>query len=298
MTVLLTILAIIILLYLFVPKGYAIYEGLRFPAWSYRMKRFPDNGLKPNKHAYGSHQRQYLIHYKPRAKEVSNSHVVVYVHGGGWQFGNPEMFRPNAQLLDEMGYHSFFLSHRRIPSHNIQNLKQDMGLGMKKVKELMELEGITHQKIILGGVSSGANLSALFYLDKRIHQQAGYQKEQIAGLFLLGPPLNLHGMGHSPTLYWLAGRRSGKLFREASPIQFLEENDDMPTLIVHPENDGMVPLSSTKLFIQKAKELGFENLEFHVLEKMTHFDAASWCFKDHPSHQIVVDWLRSVSLKS
>ena len=297
MAAFLTIFVIILLLYFFVPKGFVVYEGLRFPAWSYRMKKYPDNGLKPNRHEYGDHHRQYLIHYKPSNKDDSPPHVVVYVHGGGWQFGNPEMFRPNAEVLHEMGYHSFFLSHRRIPLHNIRSLKQDVGKGMKKVMDVMQQDGISDKKIILGGVSSGANLAALFYFDKEIYQQAGFAKEHVAGMFLMAPPLNLQGMWPSPTLYWLAGRRSKSLFYEASPINYLPEKDDLPTLIVHPEKDGMVPLRSTEAFINKAKERGFENLEFHILYQMTHMDAASWCFKDHPSYDIVVNWLKEINVK-
>lgn len=295
MIVFLSIIIFVTLLYFLVPKGYVVYEGLRFPAWSYRMKKYPQNELVPNRHEYGGHQRQYLIHYKPKSTgNENNRHIVVYIHGGGWQFGNPEMFRPNAQLLEEMGYHSFFLSHRRIPKYNIDHQKEDVSKGMCKVLEIMDKEGLSNKKIILGGVSSGANLAALFYFDKVQCDLAGYRKEHFAGLFLMAPPLNLHGMWPSPTLYWLAGRRNGELFKKASPINYLNKVESVPMLVVHPEKDGMVPLRSTIAFIEKTKELGFENLEFRILEEMTHMDAASWCFEEHPSHEIVVKWLKSI----
>lgn len=285
---------LVFLLYIFVPKGFVLYEGMRFPAWSFKMKRYPDHGLDPDKYHYGQHQRQYLIHYRPENGNSHKEHVVVYIHGGGWQFGNPEMFRPNAKVLNTMGYHSFFLSHRRIPKHNILSLRADVAKGMEKVKEIMGAHGLAHQQVILGGVSSGANLAALFYFDRTMLESAGYMSEHIAGLFLMAPPLNLQGMWPSPTLRWLAGKRGGELFQKASPINFINEKEEIPTLIVAPEKDGMVPLKSTQVFIEKAKEVGFEKLEFHVLERMTHMDAASWCFKDHPSHEIVVRWLRQI----
>ena len=284
----------VFLMYVFVPKGFVLYEGMRFPVWSFKMKRYPQNGLMPEKHSFGKHKRQYLIHYRPRTNGKNQNQVVVYIHGGGWQFGTPEMFRPNAQVLDEMGYHSFFLSHRRIPKHNIRSMKEDVANAMSMVRDIMSVEGISQKKVILGGVSSGANLAALFYFDKKIKYAAGFREEHFAGLFLMAPPLNLYGMWHSPTLLWLTGRRKSRLFQEASPINFLQKKEDIATLIVHPEKDGMVPLSSTESFVEKAKELGFVNIEFHVLSKMTHMDAASWCFKDHPSHVIVKDWLEKI----
>ncbi len=140
------IIVFVFLLYVFVPKGFVLYEGMRFPAWSFKMKRFPGNGLIPEKHAFGDHNRQYLIHYRPQLGKVVQEQVVVYIHGGGWQFGNPEMFRPNAQVLEEMGYHSFFLSHRRIPLHNIRSMKEDVAGAMNKVWEIMTIEGISQKK--------------------------------------------------------------------------------------------------------------------------------------------------------
>ncbi|MEO1261968.1 MAG: alpha/beta hydrolase [Bacteroidota bacterium] len=284
----------VFLLYVFVPKGFVLYEGMRFPAWTFKMKQYPSNGLRPDKHVYGYHERQYLIHYRPQEGNGNKKQVVVYIHGGGWQFGNPEMFRPNAQILNTMGYHSFFLSHRRIPKHNILSMKADIAKGMGKVKEIMQGEGIAGKQVILGGVSSGANLAALFYFDRTMLESAGYSIEHIAGLFLMAPPLNLKGMWPSPTLRWLAGKRSGDLFEKANPISYLNDKEEVPTLIVAPEKDGMVPLKSTKIFVEKAKEVGFENLEFHILESMTHMDAASWCFTEHPSHEIVVKWLKQI----
>ncbi len=252
---------------------------------------FPKNGLEPEKHNFGQHKRQYLVHYRPKGANTQNSHVVIYIHGGGWQFGNPEMFRPNAQLLEQLGFHSFFLSHRRIPTHNIRHMMEDVASGVKQVIEVMGAEGIGHKRIILGGVSSGANLAALLYYDSNLLIENGIARTVFSGLFLMAPPLNLNAMWNSPTLMLLAGKRSSKMFAEASPIFHIEKKEDIQTLIVHPEKDGMVSLKSTETFIEKADEIGIDNIEYHVLPNMTHMDAASWCFEGHPSKVIVLEWL-------
>jgi len=282
-------------LYFFLPMGYPLYEGLRFPIWTFKMKMFPQNGLKPEKHTFGKHPRQYLVHYRPKMAKPETGHVVIYIHGGGWQFGNPEMFRPNAQLLEGLGFHSFFLSHRRVPKYNIRDMKVDVGLGMARVVEVMKKEGIGQHKIILGGVSSGANLAALYYFDRSYQNGMGLPRSLFSGLFLMAPPLNLEGMWTSPTLAWVAGSRKGEMFREASPIHFIEPEETIPTLIVHPEKDGMVPLRSVVAFYEKAQSMDYQNLEFRVLPDMMHLDAASWCFAGHPSQKIVLDWLGKVA---
>lgn len=295
MIILLAIIITVFLLYHLVPKGYVLYECLRFPAWTYRMRRFKATELQAEKHTFGQHARQYLVHYRPNGKQQLKEQVVVYVHGGGWQFGKPEIFRPNAQLLDQMGYHSFFLSHRRLPRHNIEDMKADIAAGMKKVTELMKAEKIASKKIILGGVSSGSNLAALFYFDRSMWSAAELDAQRFAGLMLLAAPLDLSKMWPSPTLKWLAGSRKEEMFRKASPVNFVNQREELPILMVHPEKDGMVPLRSTEHFLIKAREYKFEKLEYHVLPSMSHMDAASWCFREHPCHHLVVRWLDKLS---
>jgi len=288
------ILGYIILLFA-IPKGIVIYDFLRLPLWVFRMETQPKKKVKINKVKYGKHFRQYLLHYRPQKDD--RNHVVIYIHGGGWQFGRPEMFRPNAQKLVEKGYHVFMPTHRRIPVFDISHIRPDLVSGIKKILEIMEEEGISHKKVLLGGMSSGANLAGLLTFDHSLLAQAGFNRNRLAGSFLLGPPINLSGMWKSPPLYVLAGKRSGEKFRQANPIAHLMENDDLPILILHPEKDGLVEFKSVCEFCEKAEQLGFKNLEFRTLPNMIHMDAASWCFDDHPSQAIVLGWLEKMEDK-
>lgn len=282
------------LLLLIVPRGFFIYEVLRLPLWVFRMESQPKKKVHKVKVKYGKHHRQYLLHYRPKNDE--KSHVVIYIHGGGWQFGRPEMFRPNAQTLVEKGYHVFMPTHRRIPVFDITHIREDLVTGLQKIYNIMEEEGLSGKKVLLGGMSSGANLAGLITFDRRLMEDAGWERSRLAGSFLLGPPLNLNGMWNSPPLYVLAGKRSGTKFPLANPIQHLRKNDELPILILHPEKDGLVEYKSVLDFCAKAKAMGYENLEFHTLPGMIHMDAASWCFEEHPSRTIVLNWIEKMEL--
>ena len=292
-SIIIFILGYAILLWL-VPRGFPLYEGIRLPLWAFRMETQPRTNVIKKKIKYGKHFRQYLLFYQPINGETTKKHVVIYIHGGGWQFGRPEMFRPNAQKLVEQGYCVFMPTHRRIPFFNIVHMREDLAEFMKKIKEVMEEEGLSGKKILLGGMSSGANLAGLLTFDQRIFSQAGWQKNQLAGAFLLGPPINLRGMWKSPPLYVLAGKRSAETFRLANPIDHLQKDEELPILILHPEKDGLVEYQSVVDFCRKTERLGFKNLEFHTLPGMAHMDAASWCFDDHPSQKIVLGWLEKM----
>jgi acetyl esterase/lipase len=279
------------LLYWLVPKGFFLHEGLRLPPWVFRMETFPHGDYHKEKYAYGNQFRQYLLYFQPKKNSTPKNHVIVYIHGGGWQFGRPEMFRANAKIMTDLGYHVFMPSHRRIPFYNIEDLREDMLSATLKILEIMRAEGLEDKKIILGGISSGGNLAALLAFDRSILEKAGLRQSVFSALFLLGAPLHLEGMWKSPPLRMLAGKRNGGLFRKASPILHVQKGETLPTLILHGIKDGLVEYSSIVAFYEKMKEEQAADIRLMTLPDGNHLDSASWCFENHPSHKIVVNWL-------
>ena len=276
------------------PKGVILYEATRWLPWAIRMKRFPVGPHRETRFAYGQHQRQYILRVQPESDNSQPNPVIVYIHGGGWQFGTPEMFRPNALALMEAGFSVFMLSHRRIPVFGITELREDLVNGLLKIREVMEKEGSGNRKIILGGVSSGGNLAALLAFDPVLRTAAGWKKDLPAGIFLIAAPLNLRGMWHSPPLWFLAGKRNGAQFRLANPIDHLETCENIPTLIIHGTHDGLVKYRSVQDFYEKMKATGAAETEFVTLDRGTHLDAASWCFPDHRSNKTLMNWLAKI----
>lgn len=282
------------LMYWLIPKGVFIYEGLRLPGWAYRMETFPEGGYRKEKYFYGKHFRQYLLFFQPRKASMDRKHVIVYFHGGGWQFGRPEMFRANAKTLTDQGYCVFMPSHRRIPVYDIEDLRADTLAALLKILEIMKAEGLGNKKIIVGGISSGGNLAALLTFDRSILQQANLTQDLFSAIFLLGAPLNLEEMWESPPLRMLAGRRGGNLFKKANPICHVQPGEQLPVFILHGEKDGLVEFSSVVSFYEKMVELGAENVQLETLPDGNHLDSASWCFEHHPSHMLLLNWLEKM----
>jgi acetyl esterase/lipase len=282
------------LLLLLVPKGNFLYELLRLPAWVYRMKTYPVGNYRETKHFYGKHFRQYLLFFLPKTGEPARRHIVVYLHGGGWQFGRPEMFRPNAQALVDHGYAVFMPSHRRIPFCNCRHLRSDVARAMVKVVEIMRAEGLAGLPIILGGMSSGGNLAGLLAFDGSLLKSVGLSRAIFSAVFLLGAPLNLRGMWSSPPLWLLGGKRSGGMFREANPMDHLEPGYPTPVLLLHSEQDGLVEFDSVRTFYREMKNHRAKSVRFESLPGAIHTDAASWCFQGHPSCEILFGWLEEI----
>jgi acetyl esterase/lipase len=282
--------AVLLLWYFLVPKGTFFYEGIRLLEWYWRLQRFPKGDYEVEKIQYGGHPRQYILYYKPN-NGLERQHVILYFHGGGWQFGKPEAFRPNAKVLLDQGYHVFMPSHRRLPGHNILHMREDVAQISLKVHRIMEREGLVEKRIITGGISSGGNLVALKIFDQTILDGVGFERSRFAAVFFLGAPLNLHGMWHSPPLRFLTGKRSGDRFKLANPFDHLRPHEKLPIFIMHGTKDGLVEYRSVKAFYEKLRELGAENVHMEVLENGVHLDPASWCYEWHPAYRLMLDWL-------
>lgn len=285
-------------LYLLVPQGNPLYEGLRLPFWLLNLKRLEKPEPKAVKHKYGHHFRQYLLHFKPFEAAPEKKHVVIYIHGSGWQYGRPEMFKANAQWLTNQGYHAFFLSHRRIPQCDIRELREDTALAIRKVVEMLEQQGLSHKKILLCGNSAGGNLVALAMFDERLLNSVGLSPSIFCALALLAAPLDLRVMWSSPPLLMLTRMKKPALLELGNPIQYLNAKVEIPTLLIHGDKDGIVENQNSIVFEEKLRSLGTQNLQFKTLENGMHLDSASWCLEGHPCCIIFKEWLQSVENQS
>ena len=57
---------------------------------------------KPVMVSYGQNREQYFLYYEP--ERVISDKVIVWVHGGGWNAGNPKLFDFVGQCVCGQGY--------------------------------------------------------------------------------------------------------------------------------------------------------------------------------------------------
>lgn len=279
------------LLFFFLPKGNPIHEMIHLPIWWLNMYQLPADNMIKTKYKYGTHFRQYLYFYTPKNGKTTKNNVIVYIHGGGWQFSRPEGFEPNAQEWINEGYCVFMPSHRRIPFYDIDDLREDLNLIIRKIDQIKKEKGLGELKILLGGMSSGANLVALLALDRLNLQKQNIDLNQIAGLFLLGAPLNLNLMRLSPIIFLLAGKKGTAKFKRANPMEYLNKTANFPILGIHGTKDGLVECHSALSFYKKLEAINSEKTNFHILENLTHLNIAGWSFMENGVRKLLFEWL-------
>lgn len=286
-----------LVLWLIVPKGNMVSEGLRIPFWLIRLRLLEKPAPKPEKTRYGSHFRQYFLYHRPTESAPEASHLVIYIHGSGWQLGRPEMFNANAQWLTGQGHHTFFLSHRRVLRYDIRALREDTGLAIKKVMETISEKSLSHKKILLCGNSAGGHLAALAMFDHRLLAEVGLSSGIFSALAVFAAPLDLRVMWPSPPLLLLTRMKKPEIFDLANPILYLDSEVKIPTLLIHGNKDGISEYQNSVVFHEKLRNLGTQNLQFHTLENGIHLDSASWCIPGHPCCEIFGTWLRRIETR-
>ena len=68
---------------------------------------------KPVAVSYGKNKDQYFLYYEP--KRMISDKIIVWVHGGGWNAGNPRFFDYVGQCVCEQGYRFVSLGYRLSP---------------------------------------------------------------------------------------------------------------------------------------------------------------------------------------
>ena len=244
---------------------------------------------------YGDHPSQYLVMHSPKDLDPHKP-LLIYYHGGGWIFGKPDFFEKKAALFTSLGYQVIMPCYRKVPVYNADHILEDISLMLEKLQTLgVESKIQNLNKIILGGVSAGANLVALIYFLDQLREKSKFTQEQFCGIFLYAPPLDLNQMKSTPVLYRYAGRQNSVRFNRASPILHLKGSLPIPILCVHGKLDALVQHNASLSFRNQYEKLHPGYMEYISLDDASHLDAASWALTNNEMRKQLVKWLEKVS---
>ncbi|MEM8873516.1 MAG: alpha/beta hydrolase [Planctomycetota bacterium] len=165
---------------------------------------------EPVTHAYvdDAEPRQHLDHYTAESDDPRP--VVVFVHGGGWQFGRREVARIFADNFTDAGVDVISVGYRLVPDVKWPVNVEDVAAAVDWIFDNAESLGIDPNRITLMGHSAGAHLIACLGADERWLAAHDRSPADLAGIVLLD------GAGYDliDTLATV-GRRGQRLFRRA-----------------------------------------------------------------------------------
>ena len=233
---------------------------------------------------FGEHHRQRgLLALQPEAPAAP---LAVWIHGGGWQFGNPALLEAFGDYFYARGYHVWMPSHRRLFRYRGCDIVDDLAAGFGELASrlpgrhdhgrLKSRGQASRWPVLLGGMSSGGQLATLLALRPGLWAGDAFAT---AGLIACGAPLSLAHIGSSPTRRRLAGAARSQRWCDIDALHNLERAPDFPAVLLHGTADGLVPFESGLAFASKARSIGWDSLRFVPLPGGDHLSAARWIFE-------------------
>jgi acetyl esterase/lipase len=226
--------------------------------------------------------------FKPRtaAKGIG---VIVVISGGFFSSHeaiNPIFIRP---LIDR-GYTVFAVVHGSQPRFTVPEIIQDLNRAIRFIRLHSQDYGIDPARIGIAGASAGGHLSLMLGTagaegTPEARDPVDRQSSRVQAVACFFPPTDflnygkpgnrkIHPTDHDPpyraafdyreldpkSRLWVPitdDDRLTRIARQISPVYHVTP-DDPPTLIIHGDQDKLVPLQQSELIVEKLKKEGVD----------------------------------------
>ena len=208
----------------------------------------------PERVCFGSDKEQYFLYYEPD-NAISNK-IIYWVHGGGWNAGNPKFFDYVGQHISKAGYRIISAGYRLSPKHKYPIQIEDVCSCYNKAIEFLKEKGIDTSQIIVVGPSAGAHLTSIMCYSKKVQEEYDVDISSIIGFIGFGGPYSFRS-DQSKTIKLLLGQLFEKEYsrKDAEPVSLMSKNN-IPMLLIQSKHDGLIQYECAEDFALRARELG------------------------------------------
>lgn len=226
--------------------------------------------------SYGTDPKQKFDYYLPADRSITQTKILILIHGGGWIGGDKRDFQATLDSMKEaLPEYAIFNINYRLATFQGANMwpaqMNDVNAAVRYIVDHAHQYNINNSSIVVAGASAGAHLALL--------QAYAFNKENRikAVIDLFGPSdmRDLYNNASDPNLPFLLAMFLGgtpatapKAFDAASPINNITSAAPA-TLILHGSNDKTVPLRQSELLKKELDRKAVRN-EFVIYEGAGH----------------------------
>ncbi len=218
--------------------------------------------------------------------------LVVWIHGGGWKSGDKAQVNRAILRLSEDGYAVASINYRLEDLSIHPKQIHDCKGAVRWLRAKAEEYGYDASRIAVGGGSAGGHLALLLGLSGGVEALEGTVGENtdqtgaIRAIIDLYGPSELSVMAETSDRFNRAHQFDTEQLAGASPLTYLTP-DDPPVLILHGDQDPVVPVEQSHLLHERYQNAGLTS-ELHILEGAGHGGAV---FSDQERYQIIQTFL-------
>ena len=209
---------------------------------------------KPEMVSYGKNKEQYFLYYEP--EKIVSDKIIVWIHGGGWNAGNPRFFDFVGQCVCDQGYRFFSLGYRLSPGYKYPCQIKDVCAAYNSAVSYLKEKGTDVSKIIIAGPSAGAHLASIMCYCRKVQEKYKVDVSNVIGFIGSGGPYSFRE-DQSLTVRLLLGQlfREGYDRRNGEPVMLMGKSP-IPMLLIQSRHDGLIDYACAENFAARAEELG------------------------------------------
>jgi acetyl esterase/lipase len=228
--------------------------------------------LRDLEYAHVGEKRLLLDLYRPEKAE-GKLPLIVWIHGGGWQSGSKDQWRPAAQFIGD-GYAVASIDYRLSGEATFPAQLEDCKAAIRWLKANAATCNLAADRIAVWGSSAGGHLAALVGTSGDVHDLEGEvggnldQSSRVQAVvdfygptdleaFVVTPRYERHADAQSPESKLLGGavKEVPRKAKRANPITYVDSSDP-PFFIVHGADDPVVPPSQSELLHAALEKAG------------------------------------------
>ncbi len=193
--------------------------------------------------AYGSHPRQRLDIYRPRAA-ARPVPVVVFIYGGSWNSGSKDDYGFAAAAFAGNGHVSVVPDYRLVPEVRFPSFLDDCAAALAWVRNNIAAYGGDPHTIFVAGHSAGAYNAVMVALDPRFLARAGLRPGFLKGVAGLSGPYDFLPLDTRTTLETFS---FSPRLEETQPVNFVRRGLPPFFLATGAEDDLVFPRNTRAL---------------------------------------------------
>ncbi len=253
----------------------------------------PNPDFREDRIHYGPDSHQNLLVFRPNEGWLERHTAVYFLHGGGWHSGSPTLYRFAGPYFAGLGFPTLVGGYRLAPEHIYPAQLDDVVNGLVAGLDLLADRGAEVKRVIVGGISAGAQLAALLVYDRLRQSNSPLPGEILAGFFSICGPLDF-SYCTNPAISKMIEDFTGAdaANRElANPIRYLRGDEQVPAFFIHGKRDPLVDVQNTISFSTRLKQAGKCQVEVRLIKGGHHADLAALFVEDLPAGRAFERWL-------
>jgi acetyl esterase/lipase len=238
---------------------------------------------------FGEHPQQNSLIFLPVSTASQRDSIIYFVHGGGWQMGNPALFRFIGRFFAKQGFPTIMAGYRQTPNYQYPAQLADTCASFRVGMTYLANHNVRVRHILLCGQSSGAQLIGLLAYKKEIEIP---ERPLFTGLIAISGPLDF-SVCRSWAIRQLLKAYIGHLPNPeiADPINYARSNVPIPVLCIHGGKDPLVDIDNSKSFITKLNTGGAHRAKIYILHKGHHSDLVNLFLEHSVGTQFLLNWI-------